>query len=340
MNAHPLAALFPLLAGPDLEALAADIGTNGLAEPIVLLDGQILDGRNRHAACSLAGVDPSFSEYVGADPAAWVVSKNLHRRHLSESQRAMVASRLAGMGRGKPSVNRQICRFKTQPEAAELLNVAARSVGSARVVQQQGVPELVDAVDSGGIAVSRAAEIARMPDDEQRAAVSAPHVSRNSGQNEWYTPAAFVAAARECMGGIDTDPASSEIANGTVGASVFYTVDDDGLSMVWAGRVWMNPPYSQPLIARFCAAVADKYDTDEIDCACVLVNNATETAWFQRLLKSAVGVCFPKGRIRFIDPTGRPSGAPLQGQAIVYMGRDLDAFGAAFRQFGGVLHVA
>jgi len=319
--------------------LAADIGTNGLAEPIVLLDGQILDGRNRHAACSLAGVDPSFSEFVGDDPAAWVVSKNLHRRHLSESQRAMVASRLATRPHGDQP-DAPIGASRTQPAAAELLNVSRRAVQRARAVQALGVPELVEAVDSGGIAVSRAAEIARMPDDEQRAAVSAPHVSRNSGQNEWYTPAAFVAAARECMGGIDTDPASSEIANGTVGASVFYTVDDDGLSMVWAGRVWMNPPYSQPLIARFCAAVADKYDTDEIDCACVLVNNATETAWFQRLLKSAVGVCFPKGRIRFIDPTGRPSGAPLQGQAIVYMGRDLDAFGAAFRQFGGVLHVA
>ena len=166
MNAHPAAELFPLLSGADLEALAADIGTNGLAEPIVLLDGQILDGRNRHAACSMAGVDPSFSEYVGADPAAWVVSKNLHRRHLSESQRAMVAARLATLPRGA-NQHRPIGLSRTQPEAAELLNVAARSVGRARVVQQQGVPELVEAVDSGAVAVSTAAEVATLPGAEQ-----------------------------------------------------------------------------------------------------------------------------------------------------------------------------
>ena len=167
MNAHPLAALFPLLAGPDLEALAADIGANGLAEPIVLLDGQILDGRNRHAACSLAGVDPSFSEFVGGDPAAWVVSKNLHRRHLSESQRAMVAARLATLPAHRPQGSRPIGPLKTQPAAAELLNVSRRAVQRARAVQTQGVPELVGAVDSGAVAVSTAAEVATLPGAEQ-----------------------------------------------------------------------------------------------------------------------------------------------------------------------------
>ncbi len=87
-------------------------------------------------------------ELVGADPAAWVVSKNLHRRHLSESQRAMVAARLATLPRGA-NQHRQICLSRTQLEAAELLNVAARSVKSARAAQTPGVPELVDAVDSG-----------------------------------------------------------------------------------------------------------------------------------------------------------------------------------------------
>ena len=140
-----------------------------------------------------------------------------------------------------------------------------------------------------------------------------------------------------CMGGIDTDPASSEIANATVGADVFFTREDDGLSRPWAGRVWLNPPYSQPQIRHFCEAVAERYESEEIDCACVLVNNATETAWFQRLLGVASGVCFPRSRVRFLDPAGKPSGAPLQGQAVVYIGPDLDAFAEAFGPLGPVL---
>jgi len=92
---HPAADLFPLLEGPDLAALAEDVREHGLIDPIVLHEGQVLDGRNRLRACELAGVAPRFVEWDGHDdPAAWVVSKNLKRRHLDASQRSMVAGRL------------------------------------------------------------------------------------------------------------------------------------------------------------------------------------------------------------------------------------------------------
>lgn len=167
--------------------------------------------------------------------------------------------------------------------------------------------------------------------------VSKPHVSNNSGNNEWYTPRPFIDAARGAMGTIHTDPASSAIANKTVGAETFYTTEDDGLTKPWKGNVWMNPPYAQPLVAQFSEAVSEKFDTKEIKSACVLVNNATETAWFQRMLMSAAAVCFLRSRVRFLDPFGEPSGAPLQGQAVIYMGKDPYRFARSFADLGCVL---
>lgn len=170
-----------------------------------------------------------------------------------------------------------------------------------------------------------------------REAVKKAHVANNSGNNEWYTPPKFIELARQAMGGIDLDPATSEVANRTVQAPKIFTADDDGRAQQWSGRVWMNPPYAQPLMGDFAEAVASKYESGEIDQACVLVNNGTETQWFQRMLGAADAVCFPKTRIKFLDPEGSPSGAPLQGQAILYMGGNVDAFARLFAEEGVVL---
>jgi len=167
---------------------------------------------------------------------------------------------------------------------------------------------------------------------------SKPHVSFNSGNNEWYTPAEYIDAARRVMGEIDLDPASSELANKTVGASVYFTAEDDGLRYSWDGRVWMNPPYAGELIGLFTNKLANHYQAGDITEAIVLVNNATETNWFQTLLSCASAVCLVKGRIKFIDMDGNPSGAPLQGQAILYLGDKVDSFVANFDEFGVVLY--
>ncbi|MCP4643345.1 MAG: hypothetical protein GY851_23060 [bacterium] len=167
--------------------------------------------------------------------------------------------------------------------------------------------------------------------------VGNPHVTHNSGENEWYTPPDIIDAAREAMGGIDCDPASSEIANRTVQADTYYTKDDDGIEQAWGERVWMNPPYAQPLISDFAEALVAKVKKCEVQTACVLVNNATETDFFQHMLSVAYAVCFPRGRIKFLDTEGEATGAPLQGQAILYFGDDLDSFAQAFETFGPVL---
>lgn len=164
------------------------------------------------------------------------------------------------------------------------------------------------------------------------------HVANNSGNNEWYTPAKYIDLAREVMGGIDCDPATSEIANQTVKAKTIFTAENDGLTQTWRGRVWMNPPYAQPLMSDFAEAVSAKFESGEIEQACILVNNATETQWFQRMVSVANAVCFPKSRIKFLDLQGKP-GAPLQGQAIIYMGDNIELFVAAFKLEGAVLFV-
>ncbi len=159
------------------------------------------------------------------------------------------------------------------------------------------------------------------------------HVSHNSGENEWYTPAAIITAARAVMGGIDLDPASTPAANDIVGAATFYTAADDGLSKPWAGRVWLNPPYAQPLMAMFAERVAGEYRAGRISEAIVLVNNATETDWFQGIADVASCICFPDGRIRYWHPD-RNSSTPLQGQALLYLGSNVGDFHEAFGPLG------
>ncbi len=162
-----------------------------------------------------------------------------------------------------------------------------------------------------------------------------PHVSQNTGENEWYTPPEIVDAAREVMGGIDFDPASSTAANKVVGATDFYTKENSGLDVTWEGRVWLNPPYVSDLVARFTEKLCAEYLADNISEAVLLVNNATETAWFQHTAAVANAVCFHAGRISYWHPD-RTSKTPLQGQAILYFGANTDKFNLVFRKLGVV----
>ena len=158
MTTHPVAELFPMLAPAELDALAADIKANGQQLPIVCQGDVLLDGRNRLAACRLAGVEPVIQSYTGSDPVAYIIGANLHRRHLSESQRAGIAAKLANLADGQhksPTPNGGGSTQVSQSDAAKLLNVSPRSVQRAARVQREA-PELAAKVQAGEITVGAA----------------------------------------------------------------------------------------------------------------------------------------------------------------------------------------
>lgn len=190
LKPHPYADMFPMIPEPEREALRLDIERNGLTDEVVLLDGLILDGRNRYRELKVLGWHTQPHYYVTwpelvaqkalkDDPFAFAVGRNLHRRHLTEGQRAMAAARVATMRQGErndikpagfdpePSAN---VRKVSQGQAAEMFKVSERLVTSANVVIKAGIAPLVDLVDSGLVAPSVAEQIARMPEaDQQRA---------------------------------------------------------------------------------------------------------------------------------------------------------------------------
>lgn len=177
---HDYANLFPMLDAAAQDALRADIETHGVREPIIMFSGRILDGRNRYMAARDLILEFPVADFEGTDAEAlaFVLSTNLHRRHLTESQRASVAAKLANIGHGDTARFSQAANLPdghtpvSQAQAADMLNVSERSLRSAKTVIEQGGPELNAAVESGAVAVSAAATISELPKDEQAAVVA------------------------------------------------------------------------------------------------------------------------------------------------------------------------
>lgn len=366
-------ALIPPLSSEELAQLEANIIADGCRDPLVVWDGILIDGHNRYAICTRHGIpfQTVSMEFEDRSHAVeWIIKNQFGRRNLSDYQRGILALKLKPIFEARAREN-QLSALKqnaavspisderepirTDEAIAENAGIGRDTLRKIDRLEKHADPEIKALAAAGEVSINLASQFTELPVEDQREVLSAiaeggesaktvireavkkAHVSNNSGNNEWYTPALHIELARSVMGGIDCDPATSEIANRTVQAETIYTAEDDGRNKPWRGRVWMNPPYAQPLMGEFAEAVAAKYESGEIEQACILVNNATETQWFQRMLGAASAVCFPKSRIKFLDPQGNPAGAPLQGQAIVYMGTRVQAFKDTFSEEGKVL---
>lgn len=160
---------------------------------------------------------------------------------------------------------------------------------------------------------------------------------RTSGtsENEWYTPIQYIEAARTVMGTIDLDPATSEFGQSRIRATRYFTDDTNGLIQHWNGRVWLNPPYSQPLIMKFSDKIVDEYKSRNVKEAIVLTHNYTDTLWFHRLESVSEYLCFTRGRIRFESEDGRLA-CPTQGSVFFYLGENSNVFKKVYREFGFV----
>lgn len=154
--------------------------------------------------------------------------------------------------------------------------------------------------------------------------------------NEWYTPRMYISAARDVLGVIDLDPASSSHAQQWIQASRFFTKEDDGLSHPWPGCVWLNPPYMQPDVGYFVAKLVEEVAAGRTTAAILLTHNYTDTAWFHLAVSVCQAICFTRGRVRFLSPDGDEA-APTQGQAFFYYGAEIETFQRRFADLGFVV---
>jgi ParB family chromosome partitioning protein len=340
--------------------LADSIKEIGLLSPIVVTNGNVLvAGSHRLQAYKKLGlkeIEVNRIEVNSLMAELAEIDENLIRNELHYIDRGNHLARRkeiyeelhpetkAGVAGGKASC---VCRgTKTESDSVQkpsfVKDTASKTGKSETVIKEEIqiakkiLPEVQEVIRDKDISKTDALKIAKMEPKEQlkvaeriKEEPSKPHVSHNSGNNEWYTPFEYIESARGVMGSIDLDPASCELANKTVNATKYFTFEDDGLKQEWAGNVWMNPPYAGELIGQFC----EKLVNSDIEQAIVLVNNATETGWFNTLISKASAVVFPKGRVKFYTPTGQ-TGAPLQGQAILYIGYNKEKFLAEFRKYG------
>jgi hypothetical protein len=136
----------------EFDRLKQDIKDNGLLEDIELYENKIIDGRNRYKACLEVGVTPRFKEFEGENTLKYVISKNLHRRHLNESQRGLVASRLANLnwGQRESPIGDSISR----KQASEMLNVGSSTIDRIREIEQKK-PEEIQRIERGEVSAGR-----------------------------------------------------------------------------------------------------------------------------------------------------------------------------------------
>lgn len=179
MKIHPVANLFPLLSKDELRELADDIKANGLQQAIVMQDGTLLDGRNRLAACELAGVKPTFSEYEGESPVAFIMGVNLRRRHLSIGQKIALAiesepffaeeakARMLAGVKANPVGRCPTGSKKSRDRAASAVGLSGKTVSAAKAIKAAS-PERFERIKQGTLTVAKAKKEVKADNDRKQ----------------------------------------------------------------------------------------------------------------------------------------------------------------------------
>lgn len=334
----------------------------GISSEIVLIDGH-----NRYEICSKHSIEYDIVEYDFTDrdeAKLWIIKNQFGRRNISDFVRAELALQAEPLIAARAKA-RQLSTLKqnadtanlperdkgeTRDELSTMSGVSARNISKVKNILESGSEDLVTQVRSGNVSINAAETIATLPDDDQLAICEdiqngakpsdaiKNHVlaTKHTGDEESYTPSAYIESAVEVMGRIDLDPASNEMAQSTVNADHFYTAENDGLTKEWRGKVWMNPPYTARVINVFISKLVSHYAAGEVTEAIVLTNNNTDTSWFHEAANNAAAVCFTSGRINFLKRDGSKS-SPTNGQSFIYFGKNIDLFKTVFSKHGLVM---
>lgn len=353
--------LIPPLTAEEYAGLETSILEEGCRDALIVWGDILIDGHNRYEICTRHNIPFETTEMFFAsrdDAKLWMMKNQLARRNLTEAQHINIVRQCeeAVKAKAKEQQIRKPSEFVmvnlpeqkpivSRDELGAMAGVSGSTYAHGSAVFEKAPEPVVNAYLHDELSTNAAYQVTKLELEEQQEIakrieqgekpkevvqeiIHRPHVANNSGNNEWYTPADYIEAAREVMGGIDVDPASNDIAQETVKAKIYYTAETNGLDKQWNGNVWMNPPYASDLIGRFVDKLIQ--ELPNIKQAIVLVNNATETEWFNKMIVKAKAVCFPRSRVKFYMPDGK-TGAPLQGQAVLYFGENpgkfIDKFG-------------
>jgi hypothetical protein len=249
LQVHPVAEMFPLIEGDDYQSLVEDVKRHGVREPVWLHpDGSIIDGRNRARAAADAGAHLPTRTWDGTGSLVeFVLSLNLHRRHLTSSQKAVLADSIEPMlaaeakkrqrqGGEISQQGSQIVDYpdssnegKAAQQAAKLVGTNRQYVADVKKIRQAGRTDIIAQIQSGSLTVPQA----------KRELANA-----DGAGDEWYTPKWLFDGLGVTF---DIDTCSpADRTHVSVPAQRWFTIEDDGLAQDWTGIVWCNPPYSTP----------------------------------------------------------------------------------------------
>jgi ParB family chromosome partitioning protein len=356
--------ILPRMNEAESALLKTSIQLYGCLDPIWTWNKIIIDGHTRYQMCLELGL-PILSREVPnlctrSDAKLWIIASQLGRRNLNQFTRVEIALKL------KPEIaaaaNARILHVnfkesldnsegiipgeRTRDVIARAAKVSARQVDKVERILESGNIELINCCRNGETSINKAElEINKNHcaiefnypfvehEIERSCKSSTHHLTLRTKDFEWCTPAEFMNRVRGVLGTIDLDPASSQEANKIVLAKSIYTANEDGLTRDWYGNIWLNPPYTQPLLSRFVEKLVYSMFANHVKSAIVLTHNSSETKWFQTLLQVSKAVCFTKSRINFIHSSGK-TGSPPQGQAFFYFGSNKEKFISEFYDAG------
>lgn len=269
---HPAAEIFPWLPDDELAAMAQDIAANGLQYRILLLpDGRLVDGRNRELACRIAGVEPQYTtqDLTDDEILSTVISRNLNRRHLTPSQRAMVAAGMADLKRGGDRGNQYTGGKVAQAtlakidDAAKALDVSPDSVKRAKKVKKDA-PELAESVKEGKLDVKTAAKAAKLPKKKREMIAKSPDPKKAAAKELKKAAEAEVDPAAEFVESVericrDIDQIVSRITDAKASRYAYPMHIDSAVAQIqaarktlWQGRPKFDCPYCTRAGCKVC----------------------------------------------------------------------------------------